>query len=61
LGAVDGTRFETSATLELELQQLWPALANMASMSQHGLKWVSVLNNTTKAKIGMDNTTNDKL
>jgi hypothetical protein len=31
---VDGARFETLAALELELRQLWPALATMAGMSQ---------------------------
>jgi hypothetical protein len=34
LSGVDGTRFETLATLELELWQLWLASATMAGMSQ---------------------------
>jgi hypothetical protein len=68
LSGVDGVGFETSAALELELQQLRLAMATMASMSQlwaemglglkqyhKGQAWV--LNNTTKAKIGMGNTT----
>jgi hypothetical protein len=34
LSRVDGVGFETSTALELELWQLWPALATMANVSQ---------------------------
>ena len=51
MSGVNGAEFETSAALELELRQLWPASATMAGMSQLWAKMgLIILNNTTKTK-----------